>query len=646
MKTYNKIIGGLASMLLFAACSDFEDINHDPTKVDEDKVKSHYLLNRSIVHAQQNPHIAERVFVIEWKSAARFDRANGLATGNRYDAYNTDYLSTDFAVGWLNDVNMAINLSEKRSQLPDHDSSEPNVLQMSRIWRAYLVSELADCFGPIPPVNKYDGVIDYKSVEELYDFILQELKEAAASIDVDADMSAVKEAGTDKFFNGDMEKWIRYANSMRLRFAMRISGVAPEKVKAIVEELAKENKLITNLAHIASVQEVDGWNELAGVMSRSWNYQPVSSTINNMMIGLGGIKFQVPELIQDKVVLKDAKQYMGLYFPDHLTTKTNSPGAGYFFDDLPEIIDPRATVLYHIPGYDDGEHYFPNVNLADSARLVDIDYYKNPGDYKEPQYVTTLTTKYTWNTWVAGNWDYKSTVSSELLQTKTFPSISKKYRMSTNRRIFFAPWETHFLLAEAALKGWNVGSSDKVHYEAGISSSFEYHGLTLLTNAYLQSTEHNRLGTSVAYDDETEATDYTVDYIDGYTGLPGQTVYKYPKNTIYRNGEFNNDKLTKIITQKYLAQVPYLPLEAWNDHRRLGLPFFDNPAAETDFNPSNYQIPLTKNNYMECKWEFYQERFMYPEIMEINSKDSYETAVRLLGGKDNLYTPLWWTNRK
>ncbi len=45
----------------------------------------------------------------------------------------------------------------------------------------------------------------------------------------------------------------------------------------------------------------------------------------------------------------------------------------------------------------------------------------------------------------------------------------------------------------------------------------------------------------------------------------------------------NNDALTKIITQKYIASS-LVPEEAWSDHRRLGLPFFENQAVEKDYN--------------------------------------------------------------
>jgi hypothetical protein len=69
-------------------------------------------------------------------------------------------------------------------------------------------------------------------------------------------------------------------------------------------------------------------------------------------------------------------------------------------------------------------------------------------------------------------------------------------------------------------------------------------------------------------------------YTDGYTNTKATVNIPYPVNTIYKNGTVKNDQLTKIITQKYITQVPWTPLEAWNDHRRLGLPFFENPAVE------------------------------------------------------------------
>ena len=641
MKTRNILFTGLVSVAaLLSSCNDFQEINEDPNLVGEDKVKPQWFLNASIMGDQMNPEIAERIFILYWDRASRFNRGSGFTIGTDNNDYSTIYLSNDYAVGWLNQVTKAIQLGEQMVANGEADTYPyyKNVIQMSRIWRAYLNSEVADGFGPIPALAAFSGVpAEYDSVEAIYQFILKELREAESALDPSLDMSAM--ANEDAFYAGNVAKWKKYANSLRMRLAMRISAVDPALAKAEFEDAASKT-FISEPTDIASVQEKEGWDELTSVMSRPWNAQPISVTINNMMIGLGGIDFQVPAAIKEDVVLKDARNYLGLRLEKHLPVSTNDPAAGYFFDALPSKIDPRATKLFHIPGYDDGTVYFSNIGLADKARLADPatgNVEDNNKTYLE------LNVKYTWNTWVAGKWDKYSALTSELTgASKTYPSLSKIYRESTNKRVWFGPWETEFLLAEAALYGWNVSGSAKSHYEAGIAASFEYHGVSEFLNDYLSSTEYNRVGTSVAFDHTAEAKSYTAEYVDGYTGEKKTTTYTYPKNSIYKNGTVNNDKLTKIISQKYLAQVPWLPLEAWSDHRRLGLPFFENQAVEIDYNVSSNELPLTRANCKECKWEFYQERLRYPANMEINSKDSYMKAVELLGGADLISTPLWW----
>ena len=152
----------------------------------------------------------------------------------------------------------------------------------------------------------------------------------------------------------------------------------------------------------------------------------------------------------------------------------------------------------------------------------------------------------------------------------------KKYRQGVGvNHELFGPWETHFLLAEAALYGWNVGGTAKSFYNKGVEFSFTYHGLASDYSVYIASNDYNINGTSVNYDHTTEPVDYAIT-----TGPNSGFMYKYPVNTGHATTK--NDALTKIITQKYISNYPWNPLEAWNDHRRLNLPFFINPAEEVD----------------------------------------------------------------
>ena len=112
----------------------------------------------------------------------------------------------------------------------------------------------------------FSGVpAEYDSVEAIYQFILKELREAESALDPSLDMSAM--ANEDAFYAGNVTKWKKYANSLRMRLAMRISAVDPALARAEFEDAASKT-FISEPTDIASVQEKEGWDELTSVMSR------------------------------------------------------------------------------------------------------------------------------------------------------------------------------------------------------------------------------------------------------------------------------------------------------------------------------------------------------------------------------------------
>ena len=71
MKTMNKLFLGLGFCAGLVSCSDFDEVNTNPTAAGEEYVKPQYALNNSIGQAQMNPGTAERIVVYNWASAAR-----------------------------------------------------------------------------------------------------------------------------------------------------------------------------------------------------------------------------------------------------------------------------------------------------------------------------------------------------------------------------------------------------------------------------------------------------------------------------------------------------------------------------------------------------------------------------------------------
>jgi hypothetical protein len=83
-------------------------------------------------------------------------------------------------------------------------------------------------------------------------------------------------------------------------------------------------------------------------------------------------------------------------------------------------------------------------------------------------------------------------------------------------------------------------------------------------------------------------------------------------------------------------------LETWNDHRRLGLPFFENPAIE---NPLVNMPALNSGNFMTSDVRFFPQRVRYPSSLAASNPAGYQQAVGFLGGEDAVLTPLWWAKK-
>ena len=620
---------------LLSACSDFDDINVDPKAAGVEQVQVEYIFNQALIQAQQDPHVAERAYVLYWKTASRQHRNNGaLAVGSYNEGWTSDYYS--YLSGWLKSANLAVSVADEKIAAGVAFPYTENLKHVSRIWRVYLMSEFTDNFGPMP-IDAFSGVNpEFSSVQDVYYFMLSELKDATEKLDVSV-VNPSELAKYDQAYGFDWLKWKRYGNSMRLRLAMRLSEVDASKAKAEFEDAASK-ELLTSAADIFKVQERSGWDALSGVMSREWNAQPLSATLNNLYVGLGGVKSEDQLDTKFHSKIKEA-DYLGLKLDQHLTSMTNDPSTGYWLDGIPEVIDPRAFKAFIIPGDFDNPDFSFYPSWTNDARTVVRNLVDDNGNVQ-----ITFDGTFTWNAAPMGNWGTKSAKNQVSFFSGTIPRLSQRFRASSSQRIFFADWETYFLLAEGAVRGWNTPMNAKSAYESGIRASFNYWGVDEFADTYIQSETYNRVGTSVKWDHTTEPpATATMKYVDGYTNEPGTMTYTYPVNHLYKNGSVKNDLLTKVITQKYIAQLPWAPMEAWSDHRRLGLPFFDNPAVDL---PLTDLPNLNQSNYMTASVKNFPQRLKYPANLANSNPAGYEQAVQFLGGPDAVLTPLWWAKKQ
>ena len=641
----NKILAFAFFFFFFFACSDFEEINKNPKAANASDLMPYWALNKSIINDQQNPNDAERVFVLYWADIARQDGEN---SGRAVGASNDEWAGCLYNLtrNCVNSANLAIKIANEAIEggnFGEHESGLfANVREYARIWRVYLMTEFVDSFGSF--TTDFEGYNpEYQSVEECYNFMLKELGEAVPAINLNFAGESSTEKDADASYQLDPLKWKNFGISMWMRIAMRLSEVAPSTAKAEFEKAVAAGTGIRTNDGIFKVVEDGGWNDLAGVMSRTWDWQEASHTFANLTTNLGGAKAE--DILQDKgkrfyknapikpedvaatygPYIKDAATYLGVHMVDKdgnnlYEEYTDSPTWGYFFDGIPSKLDPRALAYFTLPSdynnrIETGYASFPN---STAPFMIALD---------KANDALQINTSFAWNGLIAGYGRDDKAKGNGLVDAsggnygKTYPALAERYRNNKEYRVFFGPWETYFLLAEAAVRGWNAGISAEEAYNTGIKVSFEYLNVADNYEAYINSEDYNRVGTSVKFSHTAEPQNYTITYTDPVSGNEMTTEYKYPvaSKTLY--GKALNDQLTKIITQKFIANTPWLPLENWSDHRRLGLPFWETPVSSTEF---PYLQGWTKESYKNGQQVgFYAQRMNYPNSFKNASPTEY-----------------------
>ncbi len=117
------------------------------------------------------------------------------------------------------------------------EESAPQYYGISLILKVLGMHRISDIYGPIV-YTKYGESEDYAefdSQDVAYDAFFKDLDIAVEQIENSGE--GVIHADTDKsHYAGDKTKWIKFAKSLRLRLALRISNVDPSRAKTEAEK--------------------------------------------------------------------------------------------------------------------------------------------------------------------------------------------------------------------------------------------------------------------------------------------------------------------------------------------------------------------------------------------------------------------------
>ncbi|MGE4287265.1 MAG: SusD/RagB family nutrient-binding outer membrane lipoprotein [Salinivirgaceae bacterium] len=243
--------------LFISACTaDFEEINKNPNNpaTTEPVYVFNYVLKEGagefgIVTSYNYTYIQRWVM----QTAAVWGNST-MPPYTLFDQYRIQLLWEHY---YANVLLNCVVLEEMTAE----DTMDVNRHQVARIWKVYNMHKVTDLWGDVPysdawrMLNEYSEEAfkpKYDRQEDIYTDMLNELKDAATKIDPLKPFYS-----SDLLFNGKLNLWVKFANSLRLRLAMR-SGNQP-----VINEILNENNLISSESESAVFTYIESqswWN--------------------------------------------------------------------------------------------------------------------------------------------------------------------------------------------------------------------------------------------------------------------------------------------------------------------------------------------------------------------------------------------------
>lgn len=250
MKKYISL-SGLGLILLFFAfnfmsCSkDFEEFNQDPYAItNEDLEKDFKLVGEPFINIIQNIYVHTPAWVTQLQQNLIGDVYSGYMMPPTPFAGNSNNMNYNLVDGWNT---WAWNPAYQNVMAPGLDvinnagDEFPEFVAWLKIAQVSAMHRVTDMFGPIVYTKfgevSADGTIPYDCQEDVYNAFFTDLDEAITTLTAfeAANPGQTPFAQFDEVYAGDINKWIQYANSLRLRLAIRISKVSPTKAQQEAE---------------------------------------------------------------------------------------------------------------------------------------------------------------------------------------------------------------------------------------------------------------------------------------------------------------------------------------------------------------------------------------------------------------------------
>ncbi len=251
----------IPALALFASCeSEMEDRHFNPDGFSDAKIE--YLYSRGIIRTIENDYGDHwnHVFRLLGTYTQTLSRETGSGRTNVYTIQNDKARWNNYYVKRMQELKEMEKIYDY-VLTPEQQATYVPYMETAKVLKAFNTAMATDFFGAMPYSEAFGArnylygqpVIlkpKYESQEEIYNALLNDLETAAnytktAKLDDKIEVQkAFKEQ--DIIYKGNLQKWYKFANSLRLRYAMRISNVAESKAKEVLSKLSIDDLITDN----------------------------------------------------------------------------------------------------------------------------------------------------------------------------------------------------------------------------------------------------------------------------------------------------------------------------------------------------------------------------------------------------------------
>jgi hypothetical protein len=269
----------LGALLLCCSCTkNFVEVNTDPSKLDSvGKSELPFLFSR-VQSAASNSGGYQ---TSQNLNADMFAQYFSIVTG----AFQTDRYGMRFDWMYRHYTNAYVTVMPQLEDIMRVAGPGTGEYALANVMWVQVFHRLTDLFGPIPyfQAGSTNSSIPYDPQDVIYDDFFKRLDTAAATL---SQLQGKNIFSTfDLYYNGEVDKWIKFTNTLRLRLALRISNVDPQRAKKEAEA-AVRGGVMTEVEDGASIFKTlagNDYNNLAHIAQ--WNEFRMSSTIYSYLKG-------------------------------------------------------------------------------------------------------------------------------------------------------------------------------------------------------------------------------------------------------------------------------------------------------------------------------------------------------------------------